>query len=85
MRQTLHPLSGDLDPQCARHRNDGSGDGAVIVFHDLTTDHEKTVASFAGNLPPVGLSKLSISPDEKTIYVVRADPVSSDIKSTHLN
>jgi hypothetical protein len=39
------------------------------------------MAQFSGILPPVGLSQFSISPDEKTLFVVRADPVSANIES----
>ena len=55
------------------------------MFHDLATGQERPVSPFAGNLPPVGLSHFSASPDEKKLYVVRADPVFSNIESTNLN
>jgi Tol biopolymer transport system component/DNA-binding winged helix-turn-helix (wHTH) protein len=58
-----------------------SAKGAAIAFHDFATGEEKSMAQFSGILPPVGLSQFSISPDEKTLFVVRADPVSANIES----
>jgi Tol biopolymer transport system component/DNA-binding winged helix-turn-helix (wHTH) protein len=62
-----------------------SAKGAEIAFHDFATGGEKSIAQFSGNLPPVGLSQFSISPDEKTLFVVRADPVSANVESAHID
>jgi Tol biopolymer transport system component/DNA-binding winged helix-turn-helix (wHTH) protein len=62
-----------------------SAKGAEITFHDFATNGEKSIAQFSGNLPPVGLSQFSISPDEKILYVVRADPVSANIESANID
>jgi Tol biopolymer transport system component len=53
----------------------------LIKLHDLTTQNEITVAEFAGSLPPVGLSGFAISPDERTLFVVRGDPISANIQA----
>ena len=59
-------------------------DGPSIAFHDFATGKETSRTKFKGNLPPVGLSQFSISPDEKILFVVRADPVSANIQSAYL-
>jgi Tol biopolymer transport system component/DNA-binding winged helix-turn-helix (wHTH) protein len=56
----------------------------VIKFHSFATGKETTLAEVSGVLPPVGLSGFSISPDERTLFVVRADPVSANIQATSL-
>ncbi|MBB5066646.1 winged helix-turn-helix domain-containing protein [Granulicella mallensis] len=56
----------------------------VICFHDLASGKETVVAEFNGNLPPVGLSGFSLSPDERQLLVVLADPVSANIQATDL-
>jgi hypothetical protein len=56
----------------------------VICFHDLASGRETVVAEFNGNLPPVGLSGFSLSPDERQLLVVLADPVSANIRATEL-
>jgi hypothetical protein len=56
----------------------------VIKFHDFATGKETTIADFNGELPPVGLSGFSISPDERTLFLVRADPISANIQATNL-
>jgi Tol biopolymer transport system component len=56
----------------------------VIKFHSFATGEETTLAEVSGALPPVGLSGFSISPDERTLFVVRADPVSANIQATSL-
>ena len=49
-------------------------------------DRQRTaITKFKGDLPPVGLSQFTISPDEKTLFVVRADPVSANIESAYLS
>jgi Tol biopolymer transport system component/DNA-binding winged helix-turn-helix (wHTH) protein len=58
--------------------------GPTIAFHEFATGRESVVTRFKGSLPPVGLSQFSISPDERTLFVVRADPVSADIQSAYL-
>jgi Tol biopolymer transport system component/DNA-binding winged helix-turn-helix (wHTH) protein len=56
----------------------------VIKFHDFATGKETMIADFNGELPPVGLSGFSISPDERTLFLVRADPISANIQATNL-
>jgi hypothetical protein len=56
----------------------------VIKFHSFATGEETTLAEVSGALPPVGLSGFSISLDERTLFVVRADPVSANIQATSL-
>ena len=58
--------------------------GPTIAFHEFATGRETTVTRFKGGLPPVGLSQFAISPDERTLFMVRADPVSADIQSAYL-
>jgi hypothetical protein len=60
-------------------------DGPAIAFHAFATGRETAITKFKGDLPPVGLSQFAISPDEKTIFVVRADPVSANIQSAYLS
>ena len=59
-------------------------DGPVIAFHEFATGRETTLTAFKGGLPPVGLSQFAISPDERTLFVVRADPVFAYIQSAYL-
>jgi Tol biopolymer transport system component/DNA-binding winged helix-turn-helix (wHTH) protein len=59
-------------------------DGPTIAFHEFATGRESVVTKFKGSLPPVGLSQFSISPDERTLFVVRVNPVSADIQSAYL-
>ncbi len=61
-----------------------NSDGPIIELHEFATGKETAVTKFNGNLPPVGLSQFSISPDERTLFVVRADPVSANIQSADL-
>ncbi len=61
-----------------------NSDGPIIELHEFATGKETAVTKFNGNLPPVGLSQFSISPDEQTLFVVRADPVSANIQSADL-
>jgi len=56
----------------------------AICFHDLASGKETVIAEFNGNLPPVGLSGFSLSPDERQLLVVLADPLSADIQATEL-
>jgi hypothetical protein len=57
----------------------------IIKFHDFATGKETTVTDFNGDLPPVGLSGFFISPDERTLFVVRADPVAANIQAINLS
>jgi Tol biopolymer transport system component/DNA-binding winged helix-turn-helix (wHTH) protein len=56
----------------------------IIALHEFAKGREIAVAKFKGSPPPVGLSQFAISPDERTLFVVRADPVSADIQSAYL-
>jgi Tol biopolymer transport system component/DNA-binding winged helix-turn-helix (wHTH) protein len=58
--------------------------GPTIAFHEFATGKETAVTKFKGGLPPVGLSQFAISPDERTLFLVRADPVSAGIQSAYL-
>jgi Tol biopolymer transport system component/DNA-binding winged helix-turn-helix (wHTH) protein len=57
----------------------------VIKFHSFATGKETILAEVSGDLPPVGLSGFSVSPDERTLFLVRADPVSTNIQATNLS
>ena len=57
----------------------------TISFYDTVTHKERTIAGFDGNLPSVGLSGFSVSPDERSLLVVRAEPVFSNIQSVTLS
>jgi Tol biopolymer transport system component/DNA-binding winged helix-turn-helix (wHTH) protein len=57
----------------------------IIKVHDFATGKETTIAAFNGNLPPVGLSGFFVSPDERTLFVVRADRVQADIQAMNLS
>jgi Tol biopolymer transport system component/DNA-binding winged helix-turn-helix (wHTH) protein len=59
--------------------------GPVIKFHSFATGKETILAQVSGDLPPVGLSGFSVSPDERTLYLVRADQVSTNIQATNLS
>ncbi len=52
----------------------------MIAFHDFATGKERDIAEFIGVLPPVGMSEFSISPDERRLLVVRAEPVFANIQ-----
>ncbi len=56
----------------------------LIELHDFATRKEITVAGFRGILPPVGFSAFAISPDERTLFVVRGDPISTNIQAIDL-
>ena len=56
----------------------------TIEFHDFATGKETPIADFNGDLPPVGLSGFFISPDERTLFAVRADPVPATIQAIEL-
>jgi Tol biopolymer transport system component len=58
--------------------------GPAIRFFDLATDKDEYIADFPGNLPQVEMSGFGISPDGKHLWVVRADPMPSDIETTML-
>jgi hypothetical protein len=57
----------------------------TISFYDIVTHKVRTIAEFDGNLPSVGLSGFSVSPDERSLLVVRAEPVFSNIQSIVLD
>lgn len=52
----------------------------VLAFHDFATGKESELMPFQGGNPPVGSATFSLSPDESHLLVVRADPVSSNIR-----
>jgi Tol biopolymer transport system component/DNA-binding winged helix-turn-helix (wHTH) protein len=53
----------------------------VIEFHDLTTGANRTIGAFPGPLPMIATSGFSVSPDGKTLLVVRSDPASANIQT----
>ncbi len=60
------------------------GGKPVIAFHDLKTGATRVVCAFPGPLPMIATSGFSVSPDGKTLLVVRADPASADIRTASL-
>ena len=56
----------------------------AIIFHDFTTGKQQRISDFIGELPPVGMSEFSLSPDEHRLLVVRADPAFAQIQTTTL-
>ena len=58
--------------------------GPVIEFHSFATGKETTIAEVNWALPPVGLSGFSLSPDERTLFLIRADPVSANVQAASL-
>jgi DNA-binding winged helix-turn-helix (wHTH) protein/Tol biopolymer transport system component len=54
----------------------------VIFFHRFADGKEWLITAFPGDLPPVGDSGFAISPDHKTLLIVRAEPVASNIQHT---
>ena len=57
-------------------------DRAAIEFFDFSSDREEHVDDFPGNLPQIEMSGFAVSPDGKRLWVVRADPMPSDIEIT---
>lgn len=53
----------------------------VISFHDFATGSNRKVAAFAGSVPMIATSGFSVSPDGRTLLVVRADPTSASIQT----
>lgn len=54
----------------------------TIRFFEFVNDKEKHIADFGGELPQVEMSGFGISPDGKRLWVVRAIPTASDLKTT---
>jgi Tol biopolymer transport system component/DNA-binding winged helix-turn-helix (wHTH) protein len=57
----------------------------VIEFHDLTTGANHTIGAFPGPLPIIATSGFSVSPDGRTLLVVRADPASANIHAAAIS
>ena len=53
----------------------------VIEYHDFTTGANRKIAAFPGPLPLIATSGFSVSPDGKTLLVVRTDPASANIQT----
>jgi Tol biopolymer transport system component/DNA-binding winged helix-turn-helix (wHTH) protein len=53
--------------------------GAAVVFHPTNGGPDKEVSRFPGQLPPIGTSSWSLSPDERYLYCVRVDVSHSDL------
>lgn len=56
----------------------------VVMFFNFDTDREEFIAEFPGSLPQIEMSGLGMSPDGKHLWVVRAEPMPSDIETTTL-
>lgn len=56
----------------------------TVSFLNFATGREEHIADFAGDLPQIEMSGWGISPDAKRLWVVRAVPMPSDIKTTML-
>ncbi len=52
---------------------------AVIRFRDFATGRTRILAPFEGLLPPLGTSLWSLTPDERSLYVVRLDGSEADL------
>ncbi|MGC4050667.1 MAG: hypothetical protein QM757_14930 [Paludibaculum sp.] len=53
--------------------------GAAVLFHPLNGGPDKEISRFPGQLPPIGTSSWSLSPDERYLYCVRVDVSHSDL------
>lgn len=53
--------------------------GAAVRFHPFQGGSEVEVSRFPGQLPPIGTSSWSLSPDERYLYCVRVDVSHSDL------
>lgn len=53
----------------------------IIAFHDLASGANRKIACFPGSLPMIATSGFSVSPDGRTLLVVRADPASASIQT----
>ena len=56
----------------------------AVMFFDFAANKDEYIADFPGNLPQLEMSGFGISPDGKHLWVVRADPMPSDIRNTML-
>lgn len=57
-------------------------DRPVVKFLDFATGREEHIVDFGGELPPTEMSGFGVSHDGKRLWVVRADPMPSDVKTT---
>lgn len=53
--------------------------GAAVRFHPFSGGSDREIARFPGQLPPIGTSSWSLSPDERYLYCVRVDVSHSDL------
>ncbi|WP_321475243.1 winged helix-turn-helix domain-containing protein [uncultured Paludibaculum sp.] len=53
--------------------------GAAVLFHPLNGGPDREITRFPGQLPPIGTSTWSLSPDERYLYCVRVDVSHSDL------
>jgi Tol biopolymer transport system component/DNA-binding winged helix-turn-helix (wHTH) protein len=56
----------------------------AVRFFDFATDGEEHIADFPADLPQGEMSGFAVSPDGKNLWVVRADPMPSDVEITML-
>jgi Tol biopolymer transport system component len=57
----------------------------VIEFHDLTSGANHIIGAFPGPLPMIATSGFSVSPDGKTLLLVRSDPASANIQTVAIS
>lgn len=57
-------------------------DHPAVRFFNFATNAEEHVAGFPGDLPQVEMSGFGVSSDGKRLWVVCADPISSDVQIT---
>ena len=57
-------------------RNPGCGG---VAFFDFASGRTAGVSPFPGTLPPLGTGAWSLSPGERSLFVVRADSAQSDL------
>jgi Tol biopolymer transport system component len=53
----------------------------IIAFHDFVTGTNQDIGDFPGPLPLIATSGFSVSPNGRTLLVVRADPASASIQT----
>lgn len=57
----------------------------VIAFFDFATHRDRTISAFPGDLPPVGYSGFTLSPDGHTLLVVRGTPAGGGISAAKIS
>lgn len=57
----------------------------VIAFHDFASGSNRKIAVFPGSLPMIATSGFSVSPDGRTLLVVRSDPAPASIQTAEFS